>query len=280
MILWFNGALYTESAGLLDALDHGVTVGDGVFETCEVRAGRAFALTRHIERLQHSAAGLGLDSPAPERVREAVRAVEEEWVQTHGPDQLGRLRITWTAGPGPLGSERTPGAGTLMVAAGPTPAPAPVRVRIVPWTRNENSAVAGLKTTSYAENVKALARAADHGDGEAIFANTKGELCEGTGTNIFLDDGEALITPPLASGCLAGITRALVLEWAGSENITVVERDLSLEDLRQATHAALTSSTRGIVPISAVDGRELAPGDLTLRMSSAFTALSAEQVDP
>ena len=98
----------------------------------------------------------------------------------------------------------------------------------VPWPRNERGALAGLKTTSYAENVVALAEARRRGGTEAIFANLAGHLCEGTGSNVFyVVDGE-LRTPTLASGCLAGVTRALVLEWCGGvevdEPIEVVER--------------------------------------------------------
>ena len=89
----------------------------------------------------------------------------------------------------------------------------------VPWTRNEHGATAGLKTTSYAENVIALAHAVERGGSEAVFANTAGNLCEGTGTNVFyVVDGE-LRTPTLASGCLAGVTRALVIEWCGAREV-------------------------------------------------------------
>ncbi|HLS13351.1 MAG TPA: aminotransferase class IV [Beutenbergiaceae bacterium] len=280
MILWFDGSLHTSSAGLVDALDHGLTVGDGVFETCEIRQGQVFALTRHIARLVRSATGLGLLPPSDDQVRHAVEAVRQEWLATQEAGTLGRLRITWTDGPGPLGSERLQTPGTLIVAAAPTSPPKPVRVRIVPWTRNERSAVAGLKTTSYAENARALAYAAEHGDGEAIFGNNREELCEGTGTNIFIEAGGVLYTPPLDSGCLAGITRELVLEWAGDSGVEVREETMPLARLQQAEHAALTSSTRGLVPIIAVDGRDLLPGPVTTRFGPEFTKRSVEQVDP
>ncbi|MGC0271584.1 aminotransferase class IV [Pseudactinotalea sp. Z1739] len=280
MIVWFDGSIRPSSAGLVDALDHGLTVGDGVFETCELRQGQVFALTRHLHRLHRSATGLGLKAPREQQVREAVEAVAQEWRRTRGEEELGRLRITWTDGPGPLGSERLETPGTLVVAAAPGKAPGPVRVRVVPWTRNERSAVAGLKTTSYAENARALAYAAEQGDGEAIFANTRGELCEGTGTNIFLESDGVLITPPLESGCLAGITRALVLEWAGDYGIEVREETLPLSALHEAQHAALTSSTRGLVPVVAVDGRELHPGPATSMLGREFTARSVQQIDP
>ena len=125
----------------------------------------------------------------------------------------------------------------------------------MPWVRNERSAVAGAKTISYAENVVALARAHERGADEALFANTVGALCEGTGTNVFVVQGGRVRTPSLATGCLAGITRELVLEL-----IDVEETDaLTLDDLRGADEAFLTSSTRDVHPIASVDGAA-APG--------------------
>lgn len=278
LLLYVDGAFHDPRTPLLSALDHGVTVGDGVFETCELLEGRAFALTRHLARLRRSAEGLGLEAPEEGVVRDAVAAVEQRWQAEGGG--LGRLRITWTAGFGPLGSDRSPSEGTLIVAAGPARQPTPVRVVVVPWLRNERSAIAGLKTTSYAENVVALAYAQQRGGGEAIFANTRGELCEGTGTNVFVEQDGVILTPPLESGCLAGVTRALVLEWAADAGIEVRERPLPLAAIHGASHAALTSSTRGITPIVAVDDRELAPGLLTLRMGEEFDRRSREQLDP
>ncbi len=115
-----------------------------------------------------------------------------------------------------MGSGRGDGPATLVVAYCAIDAgPASTAVSTVPWPRNERGATAGLKTTSYAENVIALAHAAERGGTEAIFANTVGHLCEGTGSNVFyVVDGE-LRTPTLACGCLAGVTRALVIEWCG-----------------------------------------------------------------
>ena len=117
-----------------------------------------------------------------------------------------RLRITYTGGISPLGSDRGDGAPTLVVAVAPMRDwPASSAVATVPWTRNERSATAGLKTTSYAENVVALAHAHANGAAEALLANTAGNLCEGTGSNVFLVLDGQVVTPPLSSGCLAGV---------------------------------------------------------------------------
>ena len=86
----------------------------------------------------------------------------------------------------------------------------------MPWTRNERGATAGLKTISYAANVRALAYAEARGASEAIFANTQGNLCEATGSNVFLVLEGTLVTPPPTAGCLLGVTRGLLLELCGS----------------------------------------------------------------
>ncbi|GAA3369269.1 aminodeoxychorismate lyase [Streptomyces sannanensis] len=213
MQIWVNGGLREAGAARVSALDHGLTVGDGVFETVKAAEGRLFALTRHLDRLTRSARGLGLPDPDLDEVRLACAAVLEA-----NPMPLGRLRITYTGGLSPLGSERGDDSPTLVVALGESARrPDTTAVITVPWTRNERSAVTGLKTTSYAENVLALARAHEQGASEALFGNTMGQLCEGTGSNVFVVlDGE-IFTPPLVSGCLAGITRALTVEWTGAQ---------------------------------------------------------------
>lgn len=279
-IAWAHGALVDPTDHHISLLDHGFVVGDGVFETCELLDGEPFALTRHLARLRTSALGLGIDAPEDARVREAVAAVAQAWNAAQ-PGVVARLRITWTAGIGPLGSDRLGGPGTLVVAASAAPHHAGgASVHVVPWTRNERGALAGLKTTSYGENALALARARAHGAGEAIFGNTRGELCEGTGTNVFLEDADGLVTPPLSSGPLAGVTRALVLEWAADAGIPVREEVLPLSAIHTATHVALTSSTRGITPVVAVDGEPREPGPLTLAMGELFPVKQRENLDP
>lgn len=274
MTVWVNGRLVDPGEPVLTADDHGLTVGDGIFETAKVVNGVPFALTRHLRRLAASARGLALDLDL-DRVRQGVDAV-----LAASPVALGRLRITVTGGPSPLGSDRGAGPPTYVVAVAPAVAPTePAAVLTVPWVRNDRGAVAGLKTTSYAENVVALARAHAQGAHEAIFANTLGNLCEGTGTNIFLEFGGRLVTPPLSAGCLAGVTRELLVEWLGDG---VEERDVPLSALAEAREAFLTSSLRDVHPVATVDGIALAaaPGPLTSRAAQVFAARAAQTADP
>jgi branched-chain amino acid aminotransferase len=273
MKIWVNGGLVDAASARISVLDHGITVGDGVFETMKATEGKAFALTRHLDRLTSSARGLGLPDPDHDEVRRACAAVLDA-----NPMPLGRLRVTYTGGISPLGSDRGDAPATLVVALGESARrPDSTAVITVPWTRNERSALAGLKTTSYAENVVALARARENGASEALFANTVGQLCEGTGSNVFVVLDGQLLTPPVASGCLAGITRALAVEWTGAR-----EADLPLDVLERAEEVFLTSTLRDVQAVHRVDGRELpgAPGPVTAKAMRVFEERAGDDLDP
>jgi branched-chain amino acid aminotransferase len=272
--VWVNGRLVPDEDAGISVFDHALIVGDGVFETIKVDNGVPFALSRHLARLERSASGLRL--PLPDTGQ--IRAGALDLLEAAGRPQGARMRVTVTGGVSPLSSERGSSPPTVIIALGPlTEWDATCDVVTVPWSRNEHGAVAGLKTTSYAENVVALGYAHDRGASEAIFPNTAGNLCEGTGTNVFVVLESRLITPPLSAGCLAGITRELVVEWAGA-----AEEDVPLAALAGAQEAFLTGSTRDVQPIRSVDGVPLpaAPGPVTRKAAQVFFEKSAEVADP
>ena len=277
MRYWVSG-----EGGLVDAahahvsvLDHGFTVADGVFETLKVIDGVPFALRRHLDRLDRSAARMGLPEPSRAWIRDAALVTAEANAKELGA--LGRMRITYTSGAAPLGSDRGEEDPTLVVAVShTTPWPESAAVITVPWPRNERSPLAGVKSTSYAENVLALAEAHRHGAGEALMPDTQGRLCEGTGSNVFLVLDGRLITPSLNTGCLPGITRELVLEWTGA-----VEEDVPMDALSAAEEVFITSSTRDVQPVHRVDGTAYkAPGPLTAAAMEAFRSHAAADLDP
>lgn len=280
MIVWINTELVDETSAVISPFDHGLLTGDGVFETLRVYGGKPFAWRRHLERLAQSGEGMGLSVPEHSVLRNAA-----DEVLTANSLQDARLRITITGGRAPLGSDRGDAEPTVIIAASALPPIAPeIDVVTVPWPRNERSAIAGLKTISYGENVRALAYAHERDAGEAIFANTVGNLCEGTGTNVFLvteTDG-TVITPPLSSGCLPGVTRALAIEACIDLGLECREIDVPVGVLASAHEAFLTSTVREIQPISSVDGEELtfSPGNATEWIAMAFTALVARDIDP
>jgi branched-chain amino acid aminotransferase len=273
MLIWVNGRVSEEDDARISPLDHALLTGDGVFETLKVERGLPFAVRRHLDRLCRSAAGLGLDAPPVDTVDAALAQI----IDANGLTD-GVARITLTGGPAPLGSDRGSAGPTLIVACGPPRRWGPAAaVAVAPWPRNERSALAGLKTVSYAENVVALRWARERDAEEAVFGNLAGRLCEGTGTNVFVGIGGRLLTPPLSSGCLAGVTRDLLLELGLAE-----EEDVPLSALGRSDEAFLTSSTRDVQPISAVDGAPLpaTPGPLTKAAADAFSDLRARNADP
>ncbi len=275
--VWVDGNLVDSDQPAIRAVDHGVTVGDGAFETCKIVRSVPFALTRHLRRMDRTLSGLGLPAVDHDVVRAGIAAVLAEGE----PIAFGRLRWTVTGGTGPLGSDRAGSAPTLIVTAAPAPPPPPsAAVVTVPWTRNERAATAGLKTTSYADNVVALARARAKGAMEAIFANTTGDLCEGTGSNVFVVLGGTVLTPPLESGCLAGVTRELLLEWARDAGIDIIEERLPLTILRSCAEIILTSTLKDVLPVHRVDKRELTPGPLGARLRQVWLDRESTSADP
>ena len=271
-----NGSgLHADGAARVSVLDHGFTVADGVFETLKVERGMVFALQRHLSRLQRSSAAMGLPEPdlsAIESAVEATVAANTTYIGDHA-----RLRITYTGGLGPLGSDRLRGVPTWVVAVAPTrPWPVTAILHTVAWPLNERGPLVGIKSTSYAENVMALADAHAHGADEALWLNTRGELCEGSGSNIFVVTSGRVFTPELRSGCLGGITRELLLEWC-----TISEVALTKADLIAADEVFITSSTRDVQPVSVVDGRKLpAPGPMTTTVQAEFAHRAGLEPNP
>jgi len=277
MIVWIDGKLLDVDAARISPLDRGLTVGDGVFETLRVYGGIPFAWSRHSARLAYSAAGLGLALPDDAVLRAATEAV----LAANGL-QEARVRVTVTGGEGPPGSSRAGAIPSAFIVAVPfEPARATTRTAIAPWTRNERSATAGLKTISYAANVRALAYAQERGADEALFANTSGNLCEATGSNVFVVVDGVALTPPATAGCLLGVTRGLLLELAGGCGVEAHETDVPMTALTSVSEAFLTSTTREVQAIAMIDDRTLdAPGPVATCLATAFRQLVARDLDP
>jgi len=284
---WINDEIVPIADAKVSVLDHGFTVADGVFETLLVNDGQVFAIDRHLARLAKSASGLGIAMPDVSEINKGISQV----LRNNPKIDFGRLRITVTSGAGPLGSDRTSTAATMVISLAEQAAwPTSTKILLVPWTRNENSPLAGLKTTSYAENVYALDAAKRHGFSEAVFCDTSGRLCEGTGSNIFLVKDDQIFTPSEASGLLRGITRDLLIEWANYSGFEVVERDVNPIELWDADEVFITSSTRDVHPVSelakldstgrVVEQRTLVPGLVTEKLGNIFATLRTEKINP
>ena len=270
MRVWLDGALVDEEAARVSARDHGFLVGDGVFETLRVYAGEPFDLEEHLARLAESAAAMGLELGGHDLARAARDVLEENALAD------ARMRITVTSGGGPAGLARGDGPPTVLVVAAPlTPWPPTSSAIVSRVRRDEHSPLAGVKTISLAESVVALSEARAAGADEALLLNLAGDVCEATTANVFAVRDGVPVTPPLDSGCLAGITREHVLALGGEE------RALGPEDVRGADEAFLTSSTREVQPLVAIDGRPVGagrPGPVTGRLADAYSEMVAARL--
>jgi branched-chain amino acid aminotransferase len=250
MKVWLDGDLLDTEEAHISPLDRGFLLGEGVFETFRSYSGRLPTAIEHLERLESSCRATGLRAPAWKDLLVAVRAVLRE-------NELADARVRITA------TVRT----TLVTASPVEPWPETATAVLVPWPHNERSPLAGVKTTSRAESLLALAHAHNEGADEALFLNVAGDLCEGTTTNVFLVRDGRVETPPLSAGCLPGITRGHVLLLCEELGIEAAETDISPFALGNADEMFLTSSTRGIQPLVAWPGGSTdSPGPITVRL--------------
>jgi branched-chain amino acid aminotransferase len=264
--IWLNGALAEEGEACISPADHGLLVGDGVFETLRWYAGRPFAIDEHLARLEGGCRTMGIAPPARADLGAAAHAV----VEANGLGDA-RMRITVTSGAGPPGLVRGSGPPTVLVVALPLQPWPPTSTAVTSrLRRDEHNPLAGVKIVSLAEGVIALTEARAAGADEALVLNTQDDLCEATTANVFMVLEGVATTPPVESGCLPGITREHVLALGAAE------RPLSLADFAQAEEAFLTSSTREVQPLVAVDGRPVGdgkPGPVTRRLAEGYSRL-------
>ena len=216
-----------------------------IFETIELHEGRAVALDRHLDRLAVGAGRLGVSLPARSTLTRAAAEVVAAWGTSPG-----RLRIT-------VRGQGAPGARTTVHAAPMAVRTAPVDVVVAASVHDERGPTSGIKTAACAAQVVALQRAARAGAAEALFANTRGELCEGASCNVVVHLGGTWCTPPLGSGCLPGITRELLLESARGGPDEIVERTVAMADLAKVDELLLVSTGRHLQPVRALEGRRL-----------------------
>jgi branched-chain amino acid aminotransferase len=267
--VWLDGALVEEHEARISPSDRGLLLGDGVFETLRSYGGKPFALDAHLERLAAGARSLGIAAPLPETLAGAVDVLLAE---TGIAD--ARIRITVTTGAGPPGLTRGGSRPTVLVtAASVREWPSVASALVAPWAHDEKNPLAGVKTTSRAESVVALAWARERGADEALFINSLGNLCEATTANVFVVRRGRVETPPLSAGCLPGITRDCVLRVCGELGVEAVEADIAGEAIADTDEMFLTSSTREVQALAAVDRRQVgsgAPGPLTIRLKTAF----------
>jgi branched-subunit amino acid aminotransferase/4-amino-4-deoxychorismate lyase len=238
--------------------------------------GRVFRLAEHYRRLAAGADLLAIPVPL------TLAALEEAVDATLARNGLSGayLRLTLTAGVAEGG-----GPSVVLFARDLAEYPPELRERgmaavISTVRRNETSPLARVKSLNYLDNLLAREDARRGGAGEALLLNPRGFLADGAASNLFLVRDGTLLTPGVEAGALPGITRQVVMEMAGEEGIEVVETSLAPPDLFGAEEAFLTNSVMELMPLVAVDGRQVGPGrpgPLTGRLARRYRDLVAQE---
>ena len=284
--VYIDGTVRLPEEAKVSVLDRGFLYGDSVYETIGTMYGRLFAARDHLDRLERSAARIGLKAPPRAEIESAIAAT----IAAAGNPET-RVRVMLTRGVGKLDLDPASCDDCrLVVIAFPLGAPTPemfekgVAVAIVSIARNSPRAIdPAVKSGNYLNNVLALGEARrTSGAYEAILCADDGSVAEGSTSNVFAVVGGQIWTPGEEVGILDGITRAKVMELARGAGITVVERRIQPDELRGADEAFLTSATRGVLPISTIDGRPVGagvPGVVTRRLMALYDGLARRGVE-
>jgi len=263
----------------VSVFDRGFLYGDSVYETLRTAGGHPVEMTRHLDRLRRSGLGIGLEIPFDDGQLRA--AVAQTHAASGNPDSY--VRVIVTRGTGPLMLDpRVSSTPLLVVVVQPLQLPAPalyeagLAVRIVDVHKiSARSLDPTLKTGNYLNSIQALRQAADGAASDAIMCSPQGQVAEGASSNVFMVRGGALLTPSLATGLLEGITRALVIRLAAELGIACREATIWPDELRAADEVFLTSSVRGPMPVTTLDGRSLGEGGVgpvTRRIMTRYQA--------
>ena len=266
----YNGALLPGSATPLSPSQVGLLNGWGVFSTIRVYRGMMFCWERHWQRMAYDAARLHVPFP------EGAREIEEDLyrlISANGrADTVVRITIVrnqgglWQ-GPKPARAFDVIGYTRDVTNWAPT-----AKLDLVPHARHAASPFAGSKYLSWAENLTLFERAKDKGLEDALLLNEHGDVSECTSANIFVVKNARVWTPPLAAGCLPGITRALLLDTIKVPGIEVLEHRVLPVDLERADEVFITSSTRELIPVSHIEGLHVRHGHATRdQLQAAFS---------
>lgn len=273
--VWMNGELMPAEEVRVSPFDLGLTVGLGVFETMVAYDGCVFYYDRHHARLVQSASMMALTAPTMDVIEKAMSEVIAANDLLSG---RSRIRVSISGGVNPLQGGDAPG--NMIVTAVPQPEPADMAKLILgSYSCDESSAMSGVKSASYGCHVMTFRHAIAASADEALVLNSRGILCEGSMSNVFLvKDGEVR-TPSLSSGCLAGVTRALVIELCNKLNIAIEETELGESDIQDADEIFLTSSAREVQAAKMLDSNDgNGVGPVTAQISSAYKTLIKQAI--
>lgn len=247
-----DGAVRPVEECTVSVLDRTLQWGLGAFETLRLHGGRPFLLERHLARLGRSLAAVGLELPPGAAA--LVPGLPELARRADAPSALVRIMATAGAAPG------SGGPGPRVVALlKPVPAPpdGPVAVGLAPFSHDARSPLAGVKSLSYLSHYLQRERAEREGRLDDLMLDHEGCVTEGTVSNAFAVRGGRLVTPPVATGILPGVTRGVVLELAAGLGLPLDERPLPVAELAEVDEFFLTGAGKCLVGVDLLAGRRL-----------------------
>jgi branched-chain amino acid aminotransferase len=251
----------------------GLICGWGLFTTVRIARGEAFAYERHWRRLEKDSAITRLPLT---HTGAKVRVHLQEVIRTNKvQDGCARIYLVWNTVGGWKSDEKMPEVDLVITTADVPHYPDTVRLSVREHGRHASSPLAGVKTISWLDSVWAAAEAQRNGFDEVVLLNERAEVSECTAANIFMLKGDKVLTPPLSSGCLEGVTRGVLMEIASEAGTSVVEQTLRLEDLYSADEVFITSTNRTVIGVREIDGHAISHGGLgptTRKLEEVFEA--------
>jgi branched-chain amino acid aminotransferase len=255
----------------------GLICGWGIFTTLRISRGEAFAYERHWRRLEKDAAIIHLPMPyTAAKVRVHLHEVIRANSVTEG---CARIYLVYNSVGFWQSAEERPPVDLIIYTAGLPERREVVRLALREHGRHAASPLSGVKTISWLNNVWAISEANKEGFDEVVMLNERGEVAECTSANIFAVKEGKILTPPLNSGCLEGVTRGILLEIAPEAGLSVVEQSLRPEDLYSAEEVFISSTNRNLINVGEIAGHVIpTPGPVCARLNELFDAYVSDYV--
>jgi len=265
LLVYIDGKYYPKSEAKISVYDHGLLYGDGVFEGIRAYNGIVFKLKEHIDRLYRSAHPIFLNIPLTKA--ELTEALLETLRKNNLTDAYIRLVVTRGIGDLGLDPRKCPKPTVIIITEPTLVLHSPEKLEkgistVITWVRRSSVDAASheLKSLNYLNSILGKIEANNSGVDEALCLDKTGFVCEGVGENIFIVKDGKLLTPPLSSGALDGITRTFVINLAKKMEIEVIERNITPNELFTADEAFFTGTAAEVAPIHDVNGRVIGAG--------------------
>jgi aminodeoxychorismate lyase len=272
MMVFLNGEFVPEERALISVFDRGFLYGDGLFEGIRVFNGKLFRCKQHLERFQQGANFLRIAVPIS---ADAIEEFARRLIAENGM-RNSLLRLTLSRGIGARGySPKNAERPTVVMATYPMPAAEPSnppawRVFISSFRLPAGEPLARFKNLNKLPQVLARAEADAENADEALLLNSDGFVVEGSTSNLFWIRDGTVCTPPLPSGILPGVTRAVVMELCGRTGIDVREENIAPSELQKMDGAFLSLSSWGIAEVAFLNGKALARCAIAKKLSEMY----------